>query len=602
MYDLLSKNSFPNHPEIILMNSILQTSYYHKIPKKNILEILDYTKSKDDEIKNHAISILMDRFNKNSLIQKKILQFAKSNDKMKQFISQRTTFMHRDNKKLSIKILQECIKTKDEKIKKDIISNLSLISEEYPIECLKMMKESIKKSNSPILGQMTGHAMEQIGKSEETRKIAKFLIDWIKVEKSRTILQHTLPTILLEIYNDKSEGLLKILKKLNYKEKNESHLIAKTFETFLSQAGPQSKIPSFLSESKKILLKIAKHQNIDTSIDDRLNDPHMKVLALVENINRNKKKKDLSIVKQNLEEFPGIISFFGKPKILSLIEKYPNHSLVNLLYRSKVSEKTIKKWNKAIDRQTDPMSKNMVFDSFLAQFRPQVILKDLDMALGTIGNIKSKEVRNMLLNVHQFDSAIIQVIMFSRLKLKYSVELDPQVGNNKLDLLTNIDNQDYYFEIYTPEENKKLRYMNTAQSIDTEHTKTKISQKLQNQIKAADSLNQPVIVVIDNQNMAVDEYDITNALFGTYQWTMLMDKKTGKEVKSYATRKDDSFGKKLEYGNVISAILMVRRDVDHRDMKVKLTGKLIPNPYAKIKLDKKSIKKVEKALLGISLN
>ena len=102
--------------------------------------------------------------------------------------------------------------------------------------------------------------------------------------------------------------MLKILKKLNYKEKNESHLIAKTFETFLSQAGPQSKIPSFLSESKKILLKIAKHQNIDTSIDDRLNDPHMKVLALVENINRNKKKKDLSIVKQNLEEFPGIIS------------------------------------------------------------------------------------------------------------------------------------------------------------------------------------------------------------------------------------------------------------------------------------------------------
>ena len=136
LYDLLSKNSFPNHPEIILMNSILQTSYYHKIPKKNILEILDYTKSKDDEIKNHAISILMDRFNKNSLIQKKILQFAKSNDKMKQFISQRTTFMHRDNKKLSIKILQECIKTKDEKIKKDIISNLSLISEEYPMYIL----------------------------------------------------------------------------------------------------------------------------------------------------------------------------------------------------------------------------------------------------------------------------------------------------------------------------------------------------------------------------------------------------------------------------------------------------------------------------------
>lgn len=602
LYELVLKKTFPNNPEIILINSIWQTSYYHKIPKKIILKILEYTKSKNETIKFYAISILMDRFNRNSLVKKKILQFAKSDNKTKRFISQRTTFMHRTNKVLAIKLLKECIKTKDEQLKKEIISSLGFISKEYPIDCLIMMKDSIKKSNSAVLGQMTSYAMEQIGKSKNTEKIEKFLFNWIKTEKSGTILQFTLPSILLEIYNNRSEGLLKLLKKLNYKEKNKSRLIAKTFETFLSQAGSQAKTPSFLSGSKKILLKIAKRQNIDTGIDDRLNDPHMKVLAIVENINLHKKKKNLSTAKRNLKDFPDIVSFFGKSKILALIEKNPNHPLVNLLHRADVSETTIKKYDKAIGKQSDPMSKNMIFHSFLNQFHPQSILKDLDIALGMIGNVKSKEIRSMLLNVHQFNSAIIQAIMFSRLKTKYPVELDPQVGNNKLDLLTNMDNQDYYFEIYTPEENKKLRYLNTVQSIDTEHTKTKISQKLKGQIKAADSLNQPLIVVIDNQNIAIDEYDIINAMFGTYQWTMLWDKKTGKEVKSYATRKDDSFGRKLEYGKAISAILIVRREVDHRDMKVKLVGKTIPNPYAKIPLDRKTIKKIENVLLGTSIN
>ena len=82
---------------------------------------------------------------------------------------------------------------------------------------------------------------------------------------------------------------------------------------------------------------------------------------------------------------------------------------------------------------------------------------------------------------------------------------------------------------------------------------------------------------------------------------MLIGKKTGKEVKSYATRADDSFGRKLEHGKAISAIMIVRRDVDHQDLKVKLSGRTIPNPYAKIPLDKKTIQKLESALFATAI-
>lgn len=601
LQNLVLNQTYPNHTEIVLMNSIWQTSYYHKITKKIISEILEYTKSNDETIKFHAISILMDRFNKYAFVQKKLLQFAKSDDKTKRMISQRTLGIQKENKLLCLKLLQQCIKTKDERLKTDIVSNLGFISDEYPIECLIMMKDSIKKTNSPILGQMVSWSFEQIGKSENIGKIEKTLLDWVNAERSQTLLQFTLPAIFTEIYKNRNAAMLDLFKKLNYKQKNKSVFITKTLEVFLSNVSNQVKNSSFLDDSTKILLKIAEHQKIDTSIDEQLNDSYMQVLALIENINLHKKKINPSVAKRNLKSYPNIITFFGEAKLHSLIDNYPNHSLVIYLDKAKVSKTTFNRYTRAIDKFTDPLRKFSIIDALRAQYHPESLLIDLDVSLKLIGNVKSKEIRKMLLNTHQFNSALIQANLFSRLKQKYSVELEPTAGDNKLDLLLTMDKKNYYFEIYTPEENKNLRYIRNAQMIDTEHTKTKISKKLEGQLKAVDILNEPLIVVIDNQNMAVDEIDITNALFGTYQWSVLTDKKTGKEVKSYATRKDDSFGRKLEYGKVISAIMLVRREVDHKDLKVKLYGKTIHNPYAKIQLEKKTIKKIENALFATAI-
>jgi len=79
--------------------------------------------------------------------QKKLKQFAKSDDKTKRIISQRTVNIQKENKPLCIKLLQQCIKTKDEQLKTDIVSNLGFISVDYPGECLIMMKDNIKKTN-----------------------------------------------------------------------------------------------------------------------------------------------------------------------------------------------------------------------------------------------------------------------------------------------------------------------------------------------------------------------------------------------------------------------------------------------------------------------
>lgn len=601
LQDLVLSNTYPNHPEIVLMNSILQTSYYHKISKKIISQILEYTESNDETIKFYAIRILMYRFTKHSPVQKKLLQFARSDDKTRRVILNESLSIQRENKPFCLKLLQQCIKTKDEQLKTDIVSNLGFISVEYPTECLIMMKDSIKKSSSLVPGQMVSWTFEQIGKSKNVHKIEKTLLDWINAEKNQTLLQFTLPKIFTEIYQNNSSTMMDLFQKLNYKQKNNSILITNTLEVFLSNVGSSAKNLTFLDNSKKILLKIAEHQKIDTSIDDQLNNPYMQVLALIENIKLHKKKINTSVAKRNLKNYQNIIAFFGKARLHSLIDNNPNHPLVIYLSKAKVSKTTCNKYTKYIDKSTDPLKKDSIINALMAQYHPGSLLMDLDVSLKMIGNIKSKEIRKMLLDTHQFNSALIQVNLFSRLKQKYTVELEPTAGNNKLDLLLTMDKRNYYFEIYTPEENKKSRYIRNVQMIDAEHTKLKISRKLKGQIRAADALNKPLIVVVDNQNMAVDEHDIVNILFGTLQIEIVYDEKTGKEVESYATRANDSFGRKLEHGKTISAIMIVQRKVDHPDLKVKLSGRTIPNPYAKIPLDKKTIQKLESVLFATAI-
>ena len=601
LQDLVLSNTYPNHPEIVLINSIWQTSYYHEISKKIISKILEYTESSDETIKFHAIYILMSRFTEHFPVQKKLLRFARSDDKTRRVILNRTLDIQIENKPFYLKLLQQCIKTNDVQLKTDIVSNLEFISDEYPTECLIMMKDSIKKSNSWELEEMASWPFEQIGKSKNVKKIEKTLLDWVNAEKSQTLLQFTLPAIFTDIYKNNSSVMIDLFKKLNYKQRNKSIFITKTLEEFLSNVGNPAKNSAFLDDSKKILLEIAEHQKIDTGIDDQLNKPYLQILALIENINLHKKKINPSVAKRNLKNYPNIITFFGEAKLHSLIDNHPNHPLVIYLNKAKVSKTTFNRCIRDVDRFADPLRKSSIIDALRAQYRPGSLLTDLDVSLKMIGHSKSKEIRKMLLTTRQFNSALIQANMFSRLKQKYTVELEPAVGDNKLDLLLTMDKKNYYFEIYTPEENKKLRYIRNVQTIDPEHIPSKIAKKLEGQIKAADALNEPLIVVIDNQNMTVSDYDIANALFGTFQITMLTEKKPGKEVKSYPTRADDSFGRKLEHGKAISAIMIVRRDVDHQDLKVKLSGRTIPNPYAKIPLDKKTIQKLESALFATAI-
>lgn len=604
LFDLLLKNNDLVKPEPVIISAIQETSYFHKIPKKFIDILLRYSNSEDRSIKNNAIRVLLNRFNKNKKVCRKLTSLAKTDDDTKSMIAQLTGGISKENPALCLQLLQQCAKTNEQQIVLGIAMYVGYISRNYPIECLAILKNWLKKFDLVMPSQHMMWSAEEIGNSNSFEKLEEFLLMWIKTERDYRVLRSSLPNLIHEIYKGNGSNLLLLLKKIDFKQNRKAMLITKILEVFLSEGERDNQIreSSFLKACTKILLKIADRQNIDTIVDERIYDPYQQVLALIENINIHKKKINPLIAKRNLKQYPNIIAFFGEDKLHKLIDDYPNHSLVIFLQRAKVTKNVIEKYEKTIQKQTDQLRQAQIFDFFKSRFHPESLLLDLDHSLKMIGNERSKKIREMLLQPYQFDSAWIQVNMYARFKKKdHFVELDTKVENTDLDILLIMNKKKYFFELYTPEENRELRYIRTARSIDTAHSKEKILRKLKKQIIAADSLNEPVILVMDNHNMSVGEYDITNALFGTEQWTILFDKKTGKEVKSYTTRADDSIGRRLEYGKVISAIMIVRRYVDQQDLRVKLYGKTILNPYAKIQLDEKSIKEIEMMLFGTTI-
>ena len=600
MFILLNKKTFPNNFENILISAVWETSPYQKIPKIILKKILEYSKSKDEKIRNGAIRFLINRFNKNKKVQSRLLQLAKSDDQTQSWINQLSCNINKENPSLYFKLTEQCFEYGNKNLKNEIIVNWYHHATQYPTECLNIIKKSIRKYTYSVLHQMTCGSLEQIGESKKYTQIEKILFDWIEIENSRSFIDSTSPTIQEEIHLYSEKEFLKLLRKLDYTEKKQSEIIGRALKVYLSP--DYVKVSSaFLKTVKKLLLKIAKFHHIDDTIDEKLKGEYMEVLALVENIIHHKKKIKAKIVKRNLECYPNLLEFLSKQEICRLIDESPNHPLIELLHIAKVSTTTLNKYTKEIERQSDPWLKNLAYQALLKQFYPDWILSDLDASVGRIGNYKSKEIRQMLLEPKQFDSTMIQITMFSRIKeKKYDVKLEPQVAKKKLDLKMTMDKQEYYFEIYTPQENKELRYRNTEEIIDTEDIKSRISEKLEDQLEAADSLNKPVIVVIYNQNWVGDEYDICNALYGTLQLKILWNKKTG-ETKFYPTRKDNSIGSELEYGNVISAIIIVRKYVDNVDMKMKISGQTSPIPSAKIPLNEETLKKIEGVLFETEL-
>ncbi|MCE2506930.1 MAG: hypothetical protein J4F36_10815 [Nitrosopumilaceae archaeon] len=571
----------------------------NKLPKKYRDLLLEYMESDSKELKHHATSALMFWFNDVKKIQTFLLSFAKKNIENRYLVLQNTTFLISRNHEFSMKILKLCSKTTDEKIIASVAHQLGLIAKHYPMDVLKIIKKWCKIERFLVHGWPQWAAGEA-GKTN-LKDIEQFLLKWINAERNYITFRFHLPTIIDEIYKDKDSELKHLLSKVDYKDTNRSEMILKIIQQSLSEGyGKTQREKSFLQFCNSLVIKIAKHQELEIHVDPDAKEPVMNTLALVSAVEFGKKKIPSSEIKKNLRDFPNVVSFFGKRKLFTLIEEKPFHPLVKILSRVPVSDDHVKRILKRIDEQDELWKKGMMLHTVKGRYYNASLFFDMNTSFAMFGDNEQgrASIRDGLMDEKSFFQTLIELNVAARFKKKFSTVLQPPIKeDNKLDVAVNIDGTECLFEIYSPKEDLRLKYVRTAHSMKNK-AKSGILTKLKRQLKSAKGLGKPVVVIVDKTNGAsVSDIEITDLLFGSMQYTLEMDKKDGKVINEYASRKRDSVSELSEYGSVISAVILLNRDMDDNDFKVKLYGETFLNPNADIPLNKELVEKIESTLL-----
>ena len=603
IWEIIDGNQNPTTNEkISYVRAIHSIGNDQKIPKRFIDMLISYTGDSEKNLKQHAVGTLVIRHSDVKRIQRFLITYAKQDDENKNLVLRTVILILEQNKEFCIKILKICSDAKNSRVIHEVRMALGHIAPKCPIQVLTILRKWCKKRVFHV-DPWSKWVAREAGKGD-IEMIETYLLEWISKEKNQTTMQVHLPHILDEIYKENEKDLLRLLQKVDFKHKKNAMLIIKTLEVSLSEGYEETeRDQSFLDSCNEILKKIAEHKGLDVHVEpDAANEPVIYTLALVSFIRHAKKDMPSSEIKKNLKDFPNVVSFFGKNRLEKLIEEKPFHPLVKILSNVPVSEDRVKRVMKRIGKQDELWKKEMMWLGIKCRYYPESMFYDMEASLAMFTKHEQGRgrIRDGMLDENNFWPALIELNIAARFKKRYRTILQPPIGdNNKLDIKVEIDGSPCLFEIYSPKESLKMKYVRTAQYITTNKAKDKMLEKLEKQLKSAKNMGQPVVLIIDrSNNLNMDEIDIGNSLFGTYQWTMMINKENGDVVDEYATRKSDSISKISPYGEIISAVILLKRDMGDLDMKIKLHGKTFPNPGAVMPLSQSMIQKIENAILG----
>lgn len=606
LFDMLQDKRI-NHPAVVLLNAIYVSGY--EIPRNIFLAVIKHADSKDQRIRAPAIFILMTKFDKDPQTLRCLLKLVRSSVHARNQIISLTNHIYEKNPSLCLNLLKACMNVSDKTVRKNAMVQLDLVYPYMPVECLLQMRRWLKTAEyGEALGVVTRWSLESV-KHKDVAKISSFLLDWI--EKNHSPL---LPIIISAIFRNHPDQLLSLLKKIPCNQKKTDKLLVRVLYEFLSGASEEfikslrmddtytsifsddAKKNLFLDNVKKILTDVAQKQGVDTVTDKSLSHSYLRVMALLQNIRHHKKRIDPNVVKRALVNYPDIAVFFEQRNIHELIDS--DHPLARLLFMTYAVEGIIKQC-KDIIRTGDLDKSRHAHDLLLNQYHPNSFMVNLDTSLKNLGTADRIVIENMLKNPCEFYSVFTQLNVYHRFKRAFcNADLEPPISPSSLDVATVIDGKKYYFEIYTPREDKKFEYLSTAHMVDPRHIQSKVYRKLVKQIKSAHLHDIPVILIINNVNMAVDRFDVENMMRGTFETITEWSSLAGKVVGEHTQRHEDSFGRNFEHGDMISATMVIQSYVDNADLKIKLGGQTMPHIRAKYPIDQKIIQKIEKALFG----
>ena len=361
-----------------------------------------------------------------------------------------------------------------------------------------------------------------------------------------------------------------------------------------------------LSKCYSLLVLLAQRRNLNHSKLTR-NFKSRKIPAVMtsceilrtEVFNENRFEIDYSIIRDRLVFFPNIQKYFGYQWLEKKYQEgYPYHWILRWLSKM-ASQEEIYQLLIDSDKENDPIQKEIRMQNLRPRMRSLSWLMHIDEWLnyfGQGGGQGKKEIISGLQSDDNFFQFLSQLELANKLQQHgFNVSLEvPSVNNRRIDMVANKNRISIICELATLETYNELKYSRFSSNIP-DRPKSLMLSKLAKQLSdyARDRPGQPIFLVLNIGNaIDVDLHGIQYALQGANIDNMIANH--GKEVGRYTTFERDPEFLKIEDGRKLTGVICYSDEFIGLDKY--LSGYIILNDTAEVKLDDKMISELKKAL------
>lgn len=545
-----------------------------KVPSTAEKFIIGLSRSRTPEVKRCAMYFMLGRMEESGKMQRRLFALAKNGgDEYRSGIANIPRLRTRD-KKIPIKLLELCSRTRNTALRDSIVLSLSLCAPECPLECIKILK---RWSKSPsFFGSRSDHLLQEIGKGGPG-KIRRFMVSWIRGARNPTDVI-VLPYVISHVYQNDEAELAELLEAAGYGGKRAGILVLAILKSFLNEGhGNVRRSDKFCEYAKNAVLYIAKQRGTNARPDPGLG-AFMGVLDLIKQI-EHPKNANIDDALNSLKRFKNISRIIGTEKLEEMVLNV--HRLA--VWLSDARDPKI------------PQGAELGKPAKRAQDCACAWLSEIDGALSQFGG--SKRIKTGLANDAEFPDTLAELIVAARLGKKFPVTLQPRVGGKVLDAESVIYGSRVLFEVFRPKGDVRLRYIEAAHAMGNVIL-DKMAKKIDGQVKHARSAGCPVVLVIDNSEAwEIDGRDIVNSLLGT-ESAMVPFCEGGIAGPPRLVRAKDSIYDKTPGARVISAVLLVDMHCDETGAGIKMGGEMFRAPNPLVPLDGRVEEAVKNAILG----
>jgi hypothetical protein len=251
--------------------------------------------------------------------------------------------------------------------------------------------------------------------------------------------------------------------------------------------------------------------------------------------------------------------------------------------------------------ESNSYEKEIKKGNLIAAMRPLTWLNHVDTRLGyfTKPNEQGKGIIIGGLKDDNFFQFLTQLDIALRLKeQQYDVDLEVPVADKKrIDILASRHDSKLIFELATLDMYSDLKYSGFASDVP-DRAKSIMRDKIIDQISIYAKYYQSPIILVLNLTQAhdVDLHGINYSLQGSNVDNMVFGKNL-EIVKRITSFERDREFLQLKDANKLSGVIHCRSEFAGNE--IKLTGDIIPNETAEIKLTGKTIAEIKQALFGV---